>query len=93
MYFHWSQGIEDRRSKPGYLWLQYTGCGWSFQRPGPMLMFYKAQQVFPGLFNECRYNRYGLVVSGFGQHNKTGMTFYESDDTGVFRPLDQVTFQ
>ena len=37
--------------------------------------------------DECRYNRYGPVVPDFGQHNKTGMTFYEGDDKGVFRAL------
>ena len=55
-------------------------------------MFYKAPQVIPGLSDECRYNRYGLVVSDLRQHNKTGMTFYEGDDIGVFRALNQVTF-
>lgn len=42
--------------------------------------------------DECRYNRYGLVVSDLRQHNKTRMTFYEGDDIGVFRALNQVTF-
>jgi len=38
------------------------------------------------LFNECRYNGYGLVVPDFGQSDKAGMTFHERDDTGVFEP-------
>ena len=42
------------------------------------------------MFDECRYNRYGLVVHDFGQHNKAGVAFSEGDDTGVFRDLAQV---
>jgi hypothetical protein len=49
-------------------------------------MFYKAQQVIPGLSDECRYNRYGLVVSDLRQHNKTRTTFYEGDDIEFFEP-------
>lgn len=57
-----------------------------------MLMFYKAQQVILGLFDKCRYNRYGLVIPYFGQHNKVRMAFYEGNDMGIFRALNQVAF-
>lgn len=38
------------------------------------------------------FSNFEFLVTDFAQHNKVGMTFYESDDLGVFRVLDQITF-
>lgn len=45
-----------------------------------------------GLFDEGSYYRCGLVITDSGEHNKARMTFYQSDNIGVFRTLSQIAF-